>query len=522
MTEPVTRSSVRRRVGRYLMCGEIASGGMASVHLGRLLGPAGFSKVVAIKRLHSQFATDPEFLSMIIDEARLASVISHPNVVSSLDVVAENDELLLVMEYVQGETLAQLLRLARARHASPRIGIIQRILCDTLDGLHAAHTASLAGRPLNIVHRDVSPQNVMVGDNGVARVLDFGIAKAESLQRQATLPGLVKGKFSYLSPEQIRGLQLDARSDVFSAGVVLWESLTGQRLFLLQGMAKTIERVLSAPIPAPSSKNPSISPALDRVVLRALERDRARRYQSAAEFADDLRAVRGEATRAEVSAWVTETAAGPLAQRLEALRELALIDSTDADAAADRSRSTPDWDDKTVVEPSKAELASAHLLWESRSATTGGTTRSVDPQLQAPQRRRHAAGLGLSLLASAMLVVGFVSWRSEVTFLEASSARPTSVPAPTPHIAAPASRAIGAPTSRASNAMSASPTAPAAVPIVQLDQLPAAPQIAKAKPAASASVKTAHTGRTPASSVSCDPPYRIDASGVRRVRFECL
>jgi serine/threonine protein kinase len=232
---------------------------MAAVHLGRLLGPAGFSKIVAIKRLHPQFAADPEFLSMLIDEARLASSINHPNVVSALDVVVEDDELLLIMEYVQGETLAQLVRLSRKSAAAPPRGVIQRILADALDGLHAAHTASVGGQPLNIVHRDVSPQNIMVGENGVARVLDFGIAKAES-QSQITRPGHVKGKFSYLSPEQMRGLPVDPRTDVFAAGVVLWESLTGERLFSTHGLEKTVERVLSAPIPAPSSKNAAIPP----------------------------------------------------------------------------------------------------------------------------------------------------------------------------------------------------------------------------------------------------------------------
>src|SRR4051812_35408303 len=168
MERSALRNSSQRKVGRYLICGEMAAGGMASVHLGRLLGPVGFSKIVAIKRLHEQFATDPEFLSMFIDEARLASAISHPNVVSSLDVVVEQDELLLVMEYVQGETLAQLSKLARKSGAPATPGIIQRIVRDSLDGLHAAHTAKVGGEPLSIVHRDVSPQNIMVGVNGIA------------------------------------------------------------------------------------------------------------------------------------------------------------------------------------------------------------------------------------------------------------------------------------------------------------------------------------------------------------------
>ncbi|HEY0466503.1 MAG TPA: serine/threonine-protein kinase, partial [Polyangiaceae bacterium] len=451
----------------------MASGGMATVHLGRLLGSAGFSKIVAIKRLHPQFATDPEFLSMLIDEARLASAISHPNVVSSLDVVVEDDELLLIMEYVQGETLAQLARLARQRNASPPLGIIQRILCDALDGLHAAHTASIGGQPLNIVHRDVSPQNIMVGANGVARVLDFGIAKAES-QSQSTRPGHVKGKFSYLSPEQIRGLPVDARTDVFAAGVVLWESLTGQRLFSVQGVEKTVERVLSAPIPAPSSKNPAISPTLDRVVLKALERKSTLRYRSAAEFADALRAVAGEATRAEVSAWVCSTAAEVLARRRAALQELEMMDVADAHARP-TSEPAPAWDDQTIVEP-QVERSSAQL-WEAKSAslTSGGTTRSVGPQLSVPPRHRRLAGFGLALLVSLLSVIGFASARRHLSAVAASSARPASLtrertPAPDSRAASAHTPAEHSPALVSGNERaSAAATGSASVPIVQLD-----------------------------------------------------
>jgi len=529
MTEPVARSSECRRVGRYLICGEMASGGMASVHLGRLLGPAGFSKIVAIKRLHSQFARDPEFLSMFIDEARLASVISHPNVVSSLDVVVEDSELSLVMEYVHGETLAQLIRLARKQHAAVPLGIVQRILCDALDGLHAAHTASAAGRALNIVHRDVSPQNIMVSDNGVARVLDFGIAKAES-QRQNTLPGRVKGKFSYLSPEQVRGLPLDARTDIFSAGVVLWESLTGQRLFSLQGAAKTVERVLNAPIPAPSSKNPAISPALDRVVLKALERTASRRFQSAAEFADALRAVRGEATRAELSAWVCRTAEKVLARRSQALRELATIDSTAATAGAHPVwEPAPVWEEKTVLEPPKDERSSLESLWEARSAsiTSGGTTRSITPQVQGPRWRRRIAGLGLTLVVSLLSVAGFVASRRPAHPPIGSSPRAaSSMPEPSGARAPSVREAANTATSQAKSALvsasSVAAPATAAVPIVQLDQLPEAPRATRLKSATPVSAKTARSERKPAPAIDCDPPYRIDAAGVRRVRLECL
>lgn len=526
---PVPRNCDRRRVGRYLICGEMASGGMATVHLGRLLGPAGFSKIVAIKRLHPQFATDPEFLSMLIDEARLASVINHPNVVSSLDVVVEADELLLIMEYVQGETLAQLTRLAHKRDPSPPLGIIQRILCDVLDGLHAAHTASVGGQPLNIVHRDVSPQNIMVGANGVARVLDFGIAKAES-QSQITRPGHVKGKFSYLSPEQMRGLPIDARTDVFAAGVVLWESLTGHRLFGTLGLEKTVERVLSAPIPAPSSKNPSISAELDRVVLKALERKSTLRYRSAAEFADALRAVTGQATRAEVSAWVSSTAAEALARRLEALQELEVMAVADAHIGP-ISETPAAWNDQTLVDRPQVERSSAQL-WETKSAslTSGGTTRSLNPQLSVPPRHWPIVALGSVLLVTLVAVIGFAFAQRHPHAVAASSTRAApltrehkSLPAPLEAIThASAERALAlANASAKANAM-----ASASVPIVQLEQLPAALPVAQPRSPVPGSgpvfIKPTRNEPVPDLSVNCDTPYRIDALGVRRVRFECL
>jgi eukaryotic-like serine/threonine-protein kinase len=496
---------------------------MATVHLGRLLGPAGFSKIVAIKRLHAAIADDPEFLSALVHEAQLASAISHPNVVSSLDVVVENDEVLLIMEYVHGETLAQLTRLALKRDPEPALGIIQRILCDALDGLHAAHTASVGGQPLNIVHRDVSPQNIMVAENGVARVLDFGIAKAES-KSDRTRPGIVKGKFAYLSPEQIRCLPADARTDVFSAGVVLWESLTGSRLFSSSNLKKTSENVLSAPIPPPSSRNPSISARLDRVVLKALNRQRTQRYQSAAEFADALRAVGGEATRAEVSAWVSITAAEVLARRQDELRELQAIDAEDADMRP-ITLSAPAWDDKTRVDGPQSERSSAHLRSELSGASiiSGGTTRSLTPDVSVPRRSRHLAGVGLALLAGLLGVIAHASLRRHFPTVAAASARSVTS-------SSESRLPAGAVALTATPAAVAFASATAPIPIVQLAELaelPEAPLVAPLRSAASGaklrtSVRAARRERTPVPSVNCDPPYRIDAAGVRRVRFECL
>src|SRR5580704_13437939 len=189
--------------GRYTIYGKIASGGMASVCFGRLLGGEGFARTVAIKRLHPHLAEDPEFRATLIDEARMAARIHHPNVVPTLDVVTADGELMLVMEYVRGESLARLLKIERARSRRVPLHIVSAIGSGSLNGLHAAHEAtSDSGEPLGIVHRDVSPQNLLVGVDGLARVIDFGVAKAAG-RLQTTSDGAIKGKVAYMAPEQL-------------------------------------------------------------------------------------------------------------------------------------------------------------------------------------------------------------------------------------------------------------------------------------------------------------------------------
>src|SRR5580700_10113505 len=216
-------TSAELTVGRYALHHEIASGGMATVHIGRLLGPVGFARTVAIKRLHAHMARNPEFVAMFLDEARLAARIRHPNVVSTLDVVATEGELFVVMEYVPGDSLARLLHAAREAGEPVPLPVAASIMVDVLHGLHAAHEASdERGQPLGLVHRDVSPHNVLVGTDGAAHVIDFGIAKAAG-RAQVTREGQLKGKLAYMAPEQLKGgtggSKVDRRADVFGAAV---------------------------------------------------------------------------------------------------------------------------------------------------------------------------------------------------------------------------------------------------------------------------------------------------------------
>ncbi len=325
-------------VGRYSIEDELARGGMASVHLGRLRGDAGFGRTVAIKRLHPQHAKDRAFVAMLVDEARLVSRIRHENVVPILDVVQEAGELFLVMEYVAGATVSQLL--ARAREAGqPRIPapIAVAIACGVLRGLHAAHTARDAhGEPLGIVHRDVSPQNVMVGLDGVPRVLDFGVARAEG-RVQETREGVAKGKLPYMAPEQIRGGALGPAADVYAGATVLWEMLVGERYVRGTHPAEIAERVLFATARAPSAAGADVPATLDEVVLRGLARTASARWESAQAMASALESALTPALASEVGAWVEGLVGEELAAKQKRVEELATI--VDASSAEGEERS---------------------------------------------------------------------------------------------------------------------------------------------------------------------------------------
>ena len=332
-----------RVVDRYVIGEEIASGGMATVHIGRLVGPIGFARTVAIKRLHPNLAKDSEFVKMFMDEARLAARIRHPNVIATIDVLAREDELLLVLEYVNGDSLAKLVRAAKRTEPSGRVplpialAIVHGVLC----GLHAAHEATTEqGAPMGIVHRDVSPQNILVGADGVPRVIDFGVAKAFA-NVQTTRDGQLKGKLGYMSPEQVRGDALDRRADVFAAAVVLWELVTGQRLFRHEEPVAVINEVLAGMVLLPSTYEPSLPDGLDEVVMRGVAVERELRYETCRDFAVAIERVAPMANTREVGEWVERTAAETLAMRAARVAETESIAPSAPSAPGSSIRAIP-------------------------------------------------------------------------------------------------------------------------------------------------------------------------------------
>ncbi len=278
------------RYGRYCLIERIGRGGMAEVFRAVAEGVEGFRRVFVIKRLRPEKSASVELTRMFCDEARLSALLHHPNIVQVYDFGQIHGTYFLAMEYLRGKDLAVVMKAIRAVKSAVAAPIAAHIAHQVATGLHYAHTlARVDAKPLGIVHRDVTPSNIMLQRTGAVKVLDFGIAQATNLARQVeTGGGRVKGKLAYLSPEQVRLEELDARSDVFALGVVLWEMLTGQRLFVAENDFLTMRGVLTQPIPAPSSKRPSVPAALDAIVARALERERARRYASAQDLAEDL------------------------------------------------------------------------------------------------------------------------------------------------------------------------------------------------------------------------------------------
>ena len=405
--------AVRQRVDRYELIGEIASGGMATVFLARLTGVGGFRRFVAIKRLHPHLAGEKEFVEMFLDEARLAAGIHHPNVVSILEVSASPIGYYLVMEYVEGDTLARLLARAAGQGQRLPTPIALRILIDSLSGLHGAHELrDDRGSLVQLVHRDVSPQNVLVGIDGVSRITDFGVARAAS-RLSATRVGQLKGKLAYMAPEQATGADIDRRADVFSAGVMIWETLAGKRLFKGETEAATLSRVLNDAIPELIRVAPGANRQISQAVMRALERNPARRYSTAAQLAEALELAAqssgGVAAPRDVAVFVKAMLGEEIDKQREAVR-------------AWLSASEPSQASVPLVPPGPSSVSAAAMTFPgeeySRSRTGAGLAGME------PARRSRAPLLAALLLIPLAGGAGFWFARNK--------------PLPPPVVAAPA------------------------------------------------------------------------------------
>ncbi|HZI10150.1 MAG TPA: protein kinase [Myxococcus sp.] len=269
--------------GKYELLRKIASGGMGQVFLAREHG-TGFERLVVLKLILPHLAEDDEFLTMFLEEAGLVARLTHPNLITILDLTEIEGRHCLAMEYVQGDDVRRLDKFSRAQGKPMPVGLILRIIADAAAGLHYAHQARDAqGKPLRLVHRDVSPQNILVGFDGGVKVIDFGVAKAAT-SSQNTATGVLKGKYPYMSPEQANGLAVDARSDLFALGVVMWELLTARRLFKGDSDMMTLRLVKDCQVPRPSQLNPKLPPGLDEVVLKALAPTPDARYPDCGAF----------------------------------------------------------------------------------------------------------------------------------------------------------------------------------------------------------------------------------------------
>jgi serine/threonine protein kinase len=277
-----------RQFGPYRLVRQIAVGGMAEIHLAKTKGIAGFEKYVALKMIHPNFAEDEQFIQMLVDEAKIAVQLTHGNIAQTFDLGRVGDTFYITMEYVDGADLYRILRRASEIDVETPLDVcafVGKEIASALD--HAHRKRDHMGKNLGIVHRDVSPQNVLISYSGEVKLVDFGIAKATMKARQ-TAVGVIKGKYYYMSPEQAWGEVIDYRSDIFSAGIVLYEMITGQMLYLEEDLHRLLDMARRAAIASPTTLRKGIPPQLEKIVMRALQKKKEDRYQSASDFASDL------------------------------------------------------------------------------------------------------------------------------------------------------------------------------------------------------------------------------------------
>jgi serine/threonine-protein kinase len=521
MSQPAALATI----GRYVLHDAIAHGGMATVHAARYIAAESVARLVAAKRLHPQFTCDPEFVAMFHDEARIASRIHHPNVVPVLDVIVEDEELILVQEYVHGVPLSHLLKRAAAKSAPIPMPIIVAIVTGMLAGLHAAHEVTDdLGEPLGVVHRDVSPQNVLVSVDGVPRLVDFGIAKAKTSESH-TRAGVLKGKLAYMAPEQFRSEAVTRRADIYATGVLLWELIVNRRFYDGSNDVEFVRAVALGEAPTPTQalaeERASLSDrrwadvlSLEAIVMRATSADPEERYPTAAAMAAALLATSPSATASEVADWVRFEARDYLEKRQQ------LLATNDESWRAAQSGTVA-----TVETGSGREGG-----WRSgaRMKVTGGTDShhpliaSVSPTVAVatvPAAMRSRSVLPWAVVGGLLVVVGllggFVLRLDAARDMErppvpmAAAAQPSTA---VPTIAIPTS-----PTPEPSLPPEPSPTSPAPAPvrvIAPVRPAPPPPPLRIAPTFQRAPVASPPSASAPSASIrpDCSPPFYFEGN----------
>ena len=515
------------RLDRYELLCPIAQGGMAEVWVARLRGKHGFEKLVAIKTILPEFAEDPSFQRMFLDEAHIASGIEHQNVAQILDLGEEHEVLYLVMEWVDGDALSKLQRAVVKKQMTIPIGVVLRILADTCGGLHAAHELSdKEGRNLGVVHRDVSPQNILVNNKGLAKLIDFGIAKARNRLGGETSSGVFKGKIQYMAPEQALGRAIDRRADVWAIGAILHHLVVGKPPFEGDNQLATLHLLASGRPPRPMPT--SVPAAVADVVRRTLKHDPEKRIENAAELQKAIEAAMAEAwvntSNAEVGAFIAEhlgdraesrrkavdLALQAAAERIRMMEALKPPPSSDISSMSgvthpERKRGSPampagllpaDDSGEIGIAPPLDLHASAPTmrpLSETSTATTLGSSSSSaiasSEVLDASPhraRRRTAIVIGVVVAASALLaVVGVVAvGRTRNDHREAATGQSISQPRPIERVSAASAKPVdeGVIASAAPSASASEKRAEPKAPTISPPTRPKSPLVAPSKP----------------------------------------
>lgn len=468
-------------VSRYVLQDLVGSGGMARVYVGFQQGVAGFTKAVAIKRLHPDLASDPTLGAALLDEAHITSNIRHPNVVSTSDVVREGGEFLLVMDYVVGVPLDVLLRRSIEQASSVPDGVVSALMLGILAGLHAAHEGTdVSGRPLGIVHRDISPHNVLVDEMGNAKVLDFGIAKAHSRLMATTQEGTVKGKPAYIAPEQLGSGAVDRRADIYSAGVILWELLVGRRYragMTLADLLRVVGDDASVISPADVATT-TAARLLGEVAVKAMRADPDDRFPSASSMAQAIEARVAPSSSATVIAWVQAMAGDVLEQR----RALAV------------PRVTVPRAEEHAPEEATAVLGAAAGMASSPTAR---------------RRPRLAAALGGIVALLVAIVATPFAWSHRTRGGETTTAVADSPPPMTP---------VDAAVGEAPQPMASAPTLTTAQPPTPGAATSRAMSVAPGAPRGTSRSRR----KSDRIDDRCRVPFEIDANGVKIPKRECL